>query len=81
MTKQFDEEKYRQQQERQAQIRLNKSLLEQNDYIARKVVFEIAAVLKKQFSNASMPMYEKYLKIENQANELRAEIETLQLPQ
>lgn len=64
-------------EQKQAEINAYRNLLEQNDYIGRKVAFEVAALFKAQFPNAYMPVYEKYLATEEQANSFRSNIETL----
>jgi len=46
-------------------------LLAQKDYIARKVVFETAEILKKLYPEVKMPEFEKYAEIENEAKEFR----------
>lgn len=62
----------------QAEINAYKNLLEQKDYIGRKVAFEVAKVFKEQFPEISMPMYEKYLETEMLANSFRESIEDLE---
>jgi len=64
-------------EQKQAEINAYRNLLEQNDYIGRKVAFEVAALFKAQFPNVSTPVYEKYLASEEQANNFRANMETL----
>lgn len=65
------------QEEINGEVAAFRNLLEQNDYIGRKVAFEVAALFKAQFPNVSMPIYEKYLETESQAESFRASIETL----
>jgi hypothetical protein len=64
--------------EKHSEINAYKNLLEQNDYIGRKVAFEVAALFKAQFPNISMPIYEKYLETESQANTFRSALEELE---
>ena len=52
--------------------------LQQYDYAARKVVFELAAKLKELHPNVDFPIYEKYKDIEANAEERRAEIRELE---
>jgi len=64
-------------EQKQAEINACRNLLEQNDYIGRKVAFEVAAKLKELHPDLSTPVYEKYLATEEQANGFRANIEML----
>ena len=64
-------------EEKQVEIRAYMNLLEQNDYTARKVAFEVAAKLKEKFPDLDMPVYEKYLETEELANKFRQNIEEL----
>ena len=66
-------------EQKQAEINAYRNLLEQNDYIGRKVAFEVAALFKAQFPNISMPIYEKYLATETKAEEFRQTIDELGL--
>lgn len=52
--------------------------LQQYDYAARKVVFELAAKLKELNPDVELPIYEKYKNIEAMAEERRAEIRELE---
>ena len=52
--------------------------LQQYDYAARKVVFELAAKLKELNPDVELPIYEKYKNIEALAEERRAEIRELE---
>lgn len=52
--------------------------LQQYDYAARKVVFELAAKLKELNPNIELPVYEKYKAVEANAEERRAEIRELE---
>lgn len=52
-------------------------LLAQNDYMARKVVFEVARVIKELHPDIDMPEYEKYKDKEAQAQEFREIIDSL----
>ena len=63
--------------EKQAEIRALRNLLEQNDYTARKVVFEIAEAFAAQFPNVKLPVFEKYKAREAEANGYRARIDEL----
>lgn len=52
--------------------------LQQYDYAARKVVFELAAKLKELHPDVDLPVYEKYKNIEATAEERRNEIRELE---
>jgi len=65
-------------EQKQAEINAYRNLLEQNDYTGRKVAFEVAALFKAQFPNVPMPVYEKYLATEEQANDFRQAINELE---
>lgn len=64
--------------EKQGKLNEYKNLLEQNDYIGRKVAFEVAKLFKVQFPNIEMPILEKYLEAENKADEFRQAIDELE---
>lgn len=64
--------------EKQSEINAYKNLLEQKDYIGRKVAFEVAKLFKEQFSNVEMSVYEEYLETEIKANGFRERIDELQ---
>lgn len=53
------------------------NLLEQKDYAARKVVFELAGVFALQFPEVKLPMFDKYKSMEAEANDYRARIDEL----
>lgn len=63
--------------EKQAKMCEMYQLLAQNDYIARKVAFEVAEVIKKLFPDVNMPEYTKYKDKEEQAREFRKTIDEL----
>lgn len=52
--------------------------LQQYDYAARKVVFELAAKLKELYPDVDLPAYDKYKNIEAVAEERRVEIRELE---
>lgn len=52
-------------------------LLAQNDYMARKVAFEVAEKLKELHPDLDMPEYEKYKNAEEKAKEFRKELDEL----
>lgn len=54
-------------------------LLTQNDYMARKVVFELAEKFKEAHPDIELPEYEKYKETEEKAKEFRKTIEDLNL--
>lgn len=60
--------------ELEATITGNKDILRQNDWIARKVLFELCAKFKEAYPDIELPIYEKYKGVEDQANILRQEI-------
>jgi hypothetical protein len=64
--------------QKQAEINAYKNLLEQNDYIARKVAFEVAAKLKELYPDLSMPVFEHYLELEAKAESFRNRINELE---
>ena len=55
-----------------------RNILEQHDYIARKVAFEVAKKFKEAFPDVEMPVFDKYKEIEEKASLLRERIENLQ---
>lgn len=63
---------------KQSKILEMQMLLSQNDYMARKVAFEVAETIKKLFPDVSMPEYEKYKEREAQAKEFRKVVDELQ---
>lgn len=63
--------------EKQAKMCEMYQLLAQNDYIARKVAFEVAEKLKELYPDLDMPLYEKYKETEEKAKEFRAIIDSL----
>ena len=72
-------------EQKQSEINGLRNLLEQGDYKARKLIAELGAIIREQFPNAEMPVYEGYLEAETKAqqfrdriNELEAEIAELQ---
>ena len=52
--------------------------LQQKDYTARKVAFELAAAFKEKFPDVSLPAYEQYKAGEETAALRRVEINQLQ---
>ena len=64
-------------EQKQAEINAYRNLLEQNDYIGRKVAFEVAALFKAQFPNIPMPIYDKYFSMETKAEEFRQAIDEI----
>jgi hypothetical protein len=64
-------------EEIQSEINAYQNLLEQKDYTARKVAFEVAKLFKAQFPNTEMPEYEKYLDGEIKAETFRENISNL----
>lgn len=63
----------------------NLDLLQQGDYHARKLVAELCGIIKAQFPEVAMPVYDKYCEMErkaqefrNQNNELEKQIEELE---
>jgi hypothetical protein len=53
-----------------------KNLLEQKDYYARKVLYEVCEYLEGQ--GASLPMFDKYKAVEEEAQGFRARINELE---
>ena len=64
--------------ERQEEIAASKNLLQQNDYAARQVAFEVARIIRKIHPEEPMPVLDKYIEIENKADQLRARINELE---
>lgn len=64
--------------ERQSKLNEYNQLLQQKDYIGRKVAFEVAEKLKELYPNLSMPEYSKYKALEDKAQIYREEINRLQ---
>ena len=77
----MNEQEQREQElaEMQKQCKKNElnQLLQQKDYMARKVAFEVAEIIKTKFPDVAMPEYEKYQAVEEQAKQFRAELNTL----
>ena len=65
-------------QEQQSKYVEMMQLLTMNDYIARKVVFELAENFKKLFPDTPTPEYDKYKDVEEKAKEFRKIIEDIQ---
>lgn len=65
------------QEEKEAKIAESQILLRQMDYSARKVAFEVAAILKQLHPEIPMPIYEKYKESEAKAQEWRKIIDEL----
>ena len=61
----------------QDKINQDLNILEQHDYTARPVAFEVARLFKAQHPEIETPVLDKYLEIENEADALRAEIREL----
>ena len=53
-------------------------LLTQRDYMARKVAFEVAGIIKTQFPNIPMPEYDKYIAAEEEARQFRERINEIE---
>lgn len=53
------------------------NLLTQKDYAARKVAFEVASVIKAMHPEANMPEFDKYIAMEEQAQQFRARIDEI----
>lgn len=73
---QFEQERIIE-EEKSAKRNALQNLLEQNDYTARKVAFEVAEIIKEKFPDVAMPEYDKYQAVEEQAKQFRAELNTL----
>ena len=65
-------------EEKQAEINGLMNLLAQGDYKARKLIAELCAIIREQFPNAEMPVYEKYLEAETKAQQFRDRINELE---
>lgn len=72
------EQARREQEEKDAKRNALQNLLQQNDYMARKVVFELAEIIRAQFPDVAMPEFEKYLPAEQKAREFRTEMSELE---
>lgn len=59
------------------EINICENILQQHDYTARKVAYEVAEKLKELHPDLSMPVYEKYKDMEEEAKRLRARISEL----
>lgn len=64
--------------EKQSKLNEYNELLQQKDYMGRKVAFEVAEKLQELYPNLSMPVYTKYRALEDQAQIYREEINKLQ---
>lgn len=73
-----DTEKKMTEKDRQEEINALRNLLTQNDYTARKIAFETARIIKKLHPDEPMPSLDKYLEMENRADEFRARINELE---
>lgn len=73
-----EEKKQITEKERQEEIAALKNLLQQNDYAARQVAFEVARIIKKVHPEEPMPALEKYIEMENKADQFRARINELE---
>lgn len=65
-------------QEQQSKYAEMMQLLTMNDYIARKIVFELAENFKKLYPDIPTPEYDKYKGVEEKAKEFRKIIEDIQ---
>lgn len=61
-----------------SEIRAMKNLLQQNDYTARQVAFEVARLVKEIHPDKPMPVLDKYIEMENKADTFRARINELE---
>lgn len=61
----------------QNKINICENVLQQYDYAARKVAFEVAKKLKELHPDLDMPIYEQYKEVEAEANNIRAQINEL----
>ncbi|MBQ8465283.1 MAG: hypothetical protein IJ545_04660 [Alphaproteobacteria bacterium] len=59
------------------EINICENVLQQHDYMARKVAFEVAEKLKELNPSLSMPVYEQYKDMEQEAKALRLRIKEL----
>lgn len=64
--------------EKRAILNGNLNLLEQGDWIARKAYKELAEIIHRQFPDEDMPIYNKYLAHETEAQRLRDENNVLE---
>lgn len=62
----------------QNEINICRNVLQQHDYTARKVAFEVAKKFKELHPDVEMPVLEKYLATESKAEILRARIDELE---
>lgn len=62
----------------QNEINICRNVLQQHDYTARKVAFEVSKKFKELHPDVEMPMLEKYLATESKAEILRARIDELE---
>lgn len=53
------------------------NLLTQKDYAARKVAFEVAGIIKQMHPEVQMPFFDKYIAMENQAQQFRTRIDEI----
>lgn len=73
-----EEEKQKKIEELQGEICAFTNLLEQGDYKARKLIAELGSIIRAKFPDADMPMHDKYLAAENEAQHFRNEINRLE---
>lgn len=66
-----EQETLNEKMQQQAIINEYKDLLSQKDYMARKVIFELAEKFHEAFPTVALPEYTKYCEIEAQAKEYR----------
>lgn len=62
----------------QNEINVCRNVLQQHDYTARKVAFEVAKKFKELHPDVAMPELDKYLDGEAEAEILRARIDELE---
>lgn len=62
----------------QNEINVCRNVLQQRDYTARKVAFEVAKKFKELHADVSMPEFDKYIEGEMNAEILRARIDELE---
>lgn len=72
-----DEEKQKEIERLQGEIFAFQNLLQQKDYVARKMLAEVCAIVKEKLG-AEMPIYEHYLAQEQKAQFFRDEINRLE---
>lgn len=65
-------------EQKQTEINGLMNLLKQGDYKARKLIAELGAIIREQFPNAEMPVYESYLEAETKAQQFRDRINELE---